>query len=401
MYDERELKKIIYFYFGNVEESDFNLIFQNMNNDMNNCIEGMRFFEQLDKVDEDGNTVLMYLDSPDLIELFLRAGLSPNTRNRKGESPLLRAIQQSRDDPHVVSLLLNYGATFGTEELVLSVKSGLNQVFSELIRKRSGLIDLRDQDRFGNTLLMLAIKYKNVPLIKKILNHMDRTIVNHVNRNNENAVFIAAKTNQLDLVKILAQNYGADLKRRNSMGVSTMDLLMLIYRMEHEKSLGKTKYLEWNKNNEIIEGEGGCYNFYKGKVCNYADYKEYEIRAFLNLDPNNIVFFFEPTKKLYGTQRSFIFHNFNEQVYYKCSGRSAMYVHFGFFQTPIMVLASQLLNSLESTENRIFLIKDVIEEISQTMSYNDAYITQRGHCNTEVSYKVYNIYACEGSNCFN
>jgi len=55
-----------------------------------------------------GETVLFWVDNPDIIKILIENGANPNIQNQNGYTPLMKAVQFS--DQEKASILLDLGA---------------------------------------------------------------------------------------------------------------------------------------------------------------------------------------------------------------------------------------------------------------------------------------------------
>ena len=168
----------------------------------------------LEEQDNVGNTALHYAIDSEVYEAVL--GLAHqaviNKANKKGETPLMRALQRKLYD--IAELLLYLGAdvntsdNYGCTPLIYAIKHHTLakeeleacKAFIEATLKKGSLLNAQDSD--GYTALMHALAHHNVSLAKCLLDHQaDYCTIR--NQREETAYMLATQLNIQEIVSLL------------------------------------------------------------------------------------------------------------------------------------------------------------------------------------------------------
>jgi ankyrin repeat protein len=169
-----------------------------------------------------GDTLLYLAVANNDIEVVRKLLQSGSTQllmsplNNKQHTPLYQAIVNLNVD--MVNLLLANKAIFGTTEILCEETIDQLHCF---------------RDRSDDTLLHIAVRQKNLPLIEQFLAVKRKACVvresicaapiDYVNSEGESALHVAAVSNNLDAVKCLVTN-GANVMLKNSNGCTPLHL---------------------------------------------------------------------------------------------------------------------------------------------------------------------------------
>jgi ankyrin repeat protein len=140
----------------------------------------------------DGKTALMLAAEQGWrrgVDMILQKRADPNVKGRNGENALLLSAR-TNEDIEVVELLINNG-------------SNVNAV-----------------DNMGNTVLMYAVENR-VPVVLRFLLNQRTISFDQVNNENEDALMVAARVNNVDAVKTLLDQNISNFSRLSKNGRKT------------------------------------------------------------------------------------------------------------------------------------------------------------------------------------
>jgi uncharacterized protein len=157
-----------------------------------------------------------------LAVLLLDAGVSIDSRDRRGMTPLMHAAE--RGHTHMVRLLLDRGAKVSLARgepysaLFSAIDSGRGDVVALLVERGA---DTNFQERYGNRPLPYAGQYGSVETVEALLNH--GADINSVDDIGRTALMRASLCNRLELVDVLLRR-GADTRVRDRDGSTALSL---------------------------------------------------------------------------------------------------------------------------------------------------------------------------------
>jgi len=177
----------------------------------------------IDDTFENGNTSLHIAclnQSLDVVRYLLSKGANPNVMNDNGETPLMLAIQKEPKSELIVKALLNQGANLNNPDLqnktalMYAAEKGQDNIFDLLIETPGCPINVSSTDRQGNTLFLLAAASGSFHCTTKAMELGANP--NDKNRNNENAIILAAQTSrQVALTRHLIK-HGIEIDSKNN-----------------------------------------------------------------------------------------------------------------------------------------------------------------------------------------
>ncbi|MFJ7744242.1 ankyrin repeat domain-containing protein [Peribacillus sp. NPDC097295] len=124
---------------------------------------------------EDGNTALHIVSlkgDSQLVELFLKHGANPRSKNKAGETPLVLAVQEGNIEASLA--LMNHDKELtkikdkeGNTLLTIAVIAGRTELVKKLTRMASIPVD--DRNQLGKTALMYASEYGEKEQVQLLL----------------------------------------------------------------------------------------------------------------------------------------------------------------------------------------------------------------------------------------
>jgi ankyrin repeat protein len=155
-----------------------------------------------------------------IVESLLNKNINLNIRNKEGKIPIEVAL--ASEDMDLIKLLIEYGATtlvkdMNDEYIIFQLIEhpelfkNIMEIESRSPNKKKMLLTLRNNE--GNTLFMEFCRRGYLKLSKFMIKHkVDLNCVNH----GENALTIAVRENQLDIVKLLLTCRSVDVHHLTS-----------------------------------------------------------------------------------------------------------------------------------------------------------------------------------------
>lgn len=156
----------------------------------------------------------------DVLELFLAAGMKPDTKDSEGRTALIWAAVNGH--AAAVKVLLNTGAdvnaidNIGMTSLMGAASGGKSDVVRTLLEKDA---NVNSSSRDGMTALMLASSEGHKEIINILI---DRgATINAINRDGRTALILAASNGHAEVVKALLEK-GVDIDIRDNGGLTAL-----------------------------------------------------------------------------------------------------------------------------------------------------------------------------------
>ena len=177
----------------------------------------------LHKKYDNGNSLLFYAESIDLMKFLVAQGLDPHATNDRGETLLM--LKTSSDDINLFKYLVedlecdtNAVDNEGMSVFLWAASSGKEEVVKYMIEECSA--DILSKSTTGDTCLILASQaYEGCATIEFLLQQESAIdMINHQNDDGSTALMSAAEGGELEVVQALLRNSLCDRTLHNSSG---------------------------------------------------------------------------------------------------------------------------------------------------------------------------------------
>ncbi len=156
--------------------------------------------------DSDHNNVIHYAIEQNNIPLvcfFIHAGVSVNTKNKRGITPLIKALRKNNEKLAIILIKAQANVKDGAP-LCVAIQTREYEI-AKIILKNGG--NLNEQDYDGNNPLIYAVQAQNIPFVLFLLEQ--NCLTNVKNKDNLSALDYAVELRQTELTSLLLRN-GAD-----------------------------------------------------------------------------------------------------------------------------------------------------------------------------------------------
>jgi ankyrin repeat protein len=224
--------------------------------------------------DKYGYTLLFYAikaNNPRILEKLIQKGLNVNGKNKKGETPLIFAINNN-SSVNIIKILLKYNANTnvvdfdGTTPVTMCIYDDKPEILELFLQHKETDINKRDKKTMQITPLMLACSENKENIVKLLLEYGA-----DVNLQDENGLTALIHSNNNNIIELLLK-YGADVNLSTNNGKTVFDYAEEIKTQEGIEIL-KT-LLNSIKKSDIESTDDICINYDADDFLNSEQFKD-------------------------------------------------------------------------------------------------------------------------------